>query len=111
MDLSEKAEETPDVILAGDLHESAFETTETELIPADELTGEDQFPKYGDFLEAVEYSPYDGTCRGTVWIEVPSDLAGILLERELTDGTRWVVEQSRKVDSEWQFEVSEVSET
>jgi len=105
MDLSDKAQESPDVTLAGDLLESSYEVTETELVPADELTGEDEFPKYGDFLPAHEFSPYDGTDRGETYIEVPQALAQIIVERDLADGTRWKVVQSRKVDGEWQFEI------
>lgn len=108
MDLNDKAQETPDVTLAGDLLESAYEVTETELVKADEVTAEGEFPKYGDFLPVDEYSPYDGTPRGETYIEVPQALAQLLIEREFTDGTRWKVVQSRKVDGEWQFDVEEV---
>ena len=107
MKLSDKAEETPDVTLAGDLIESAYElqSDDPELVPADELTAEDEFPKYGDFLEVVEYSPYDGTDRGECYVEVPQRLAAWLVENEVGDGERWKVVQSQKVDGEWQFEV------
>lgn len=105
MDLNDKAQAAPDVTLAGDLLESAYEVDDTELVAADDLTPEGEFPQFGDFLPVREYSPYDGTARGQTHIEVPQQLAEILVERDLTDGRRWVVAESRKVDGQWQFEV------
>lgn len=108
MDLSEKATESPDVTLAGDLLESAYEVSETELVGADDVTPEGEFPQYGDFLPVQEFSPYDGTDRGETYIEVPQALAQLIIEEELADGTRWKVIHSRKVDGEWKFEIEEI---
>jgi len=109
MDLQDKAEETPEVSLARDLIESEYELTGTELVGADELTAEGEFPQYGDFLEVHEYSPVDGTDRGEVFIEVPAALARWLVEN-VEEGERFRVVSVRKVDGEYSFDCETVDE-
>lgn len=108
--LSDKATETPDVTLAGNLLESAYELHEDdpELVPADDVTPEGEFPQYGDFMPVQEFSPYDGTDRGETYVEVPQALARWLVENEISADDRWKVVQSRKVDGEWQFELETI---
>jgi len=106
--LGDKAQEQPDVTLAGDLIESAYSLpdADADLVAADELTAEDEFPKYGDFLEVEERSPYDGTDRGTTHVEVPQSLAAWLVDAIAEpESDWWQVVESRKVDGEWQFSV------
>jgi hypothetical protein len=106
VNLNDKAQESPDVELAGDLIESVWELKESELTPADEITPEGEFPKYGDFAKATEYSPYgDGQKRREgVWIEIPQSLAQWLVENGGTD-VKWQAKQAMKVDGAWDFDV------
>jgi len=109
MDLSDKAAETPDVCTAKSLVESHYEMTGTELVEADELTEEGEFPKYGDFLPVEEYSPYDDTHRGEVYIEVSQRLAQWLTEN-VDVGERFEVERTWKEDGERRYEATTVGE-
>lgn len=103
MNLEDKAEESPTVYLAGSLTESEYRLTTTELVGADELTPEGEFPQYGDFLEVQERSPVDGTDRGTVHVEVPSALARWLVEH-VEKGDWWTVNGAEKgEDGTWRF--------
>jgi len=108
MDLNDKARSNPDVELARDLIESEWSLKSTELTGADELTPEGEFPQYGDFAEAHEFSPVDGTNRGERYIEIPAALAQWLVENEIGVGDRFQVKQVQKVDGEYQFDVEPV---
>jgi hypothetical protein len=108
MDLNDKAAESPDVTLAGDLVESEYELVETELTPADELTEPGEFPQYGDFLKVVEWSPYDGTERGETYVEVTQRLAQWLVEN-VDEGDHWQVDRTWKENGERLYEVTAVA--
>lgn len=110
MNLEEKAEETPTVVLAGSLTESQYRLETTELVGASELTPEDDFPKFGDFLEVSERSPIDKTPRGTVYVEIPGGLARWLVENVET-GDWWAVRGSEKgEDGTWRFDCEVIPE-
>lgn len=112
MNLKDKAAEVPDVSLANQLTGSVYEIVNDELIPADELTDEGEFPKYGDFLEVNEYSPVDGTPRGQTYIEVPRGLAQWLVDELLprSDVDQFRVLSHEKRDDTHQFDCAVVAE-
>lgn len=112
MNLKDKASDQPDVSLANQLTSSVYEVVDDELVPADELTEEGQFPQYGDFLEVKEYSPVDGTPRGSTYIEVPRGLAKWLVEELMpsSDTNRFRVLSHQKVDGEHEFDCELVNE-
>jgi len=111
MKLGDKAAETPEVSLASQLTGSVYELIDDELVAADELTPEGEFPQYGDFLEVQEESPVDGTERGKVHIEVPTNLAQLLVEEIApTTSGKFRVVSHQKVDGEHRYEVQHVEE-
>jgi len=107
-DLAEKADRGPSLTLASELLESQYCYEETELVPADELTPEGDFPQYGDFLPVQERSPVDSGFRGDGYVEVPAALAEWLVENT-KPGDWWQVHAIEKVDDEWQVEAENVS--
>lgn len=111
MNLEDKAQEAPNVYLAGSLPESEYSFQTTELVGADELTDPDEFPEFGDFLECRERSPVDGTDRGTVFIEVPQKLAQWLVEH-VEPGDWFAVKAAEKDESgTWRFDCELADET
>jgi len=108
-DLADKAESGPDVTLAPDLLEGQYSYEDTELIGADELTDEGEFPQYGEFLPVDERSPYDGGFREQTHIQVPTALAKWLIENT-KPGDWWQVTEAKKVGGRWQIEASNVSD-
>lgn len=111
MDLEDKAQESPPIDLAGQLVESQYRLKSTELIPADEL-GDDEFPQYGDFAEAVERSPVDGTERGEKYIEVTADLASFLVEQGVaTDEWFQVVSHEQDPDGRHCYDVRVIDQS
>lgn len=112
MKLDKKAEEPPDVTLTDDILESYYQLLEDDpdLVPADELTPEGDFPQYGDFLEVRERSPVDGTMRGKTWLLISQDLARWLVEEQVDSEHWWVVRDKEKVDGTWQFNCEVVSD-
>lgn len=101
MDLEDKATQGVNVELYDDLYHSVYVLNTTELVAADELTGEDDFPYYGDFLAVDEYSPVDDTYRGESYIIVPRDLARWLVDQELGEGDAFQVDDLEKRNGEW----------
>lgn len=94
--------------LASDLLESQYSYDQTELVAADDLTPEGDFPQYGDFLPVQERSPVDGGFRGDCFIEVPAALAEWLVENT-EPGDWWQVHAVEKNDGEWRIEAENVS--
>lgn len=111
MNLEDKAEEAPNVLLAGSLPESEYRFHTTELVGANDITDEGEFPEFGDFLECDERSPVDGTDRGTVYIEVPQKLAQWLVEH-VEPGDWFTVNAAEKDENgTWQVDCETVDET
>lgn len=110
MDLNDKAQETPDIDLIRDAQYSAFRLVSTELTPADELTGEDDFPQFGDFAECEIPDGDGGTAAEEVYVEVPQDLAAQLVELGIGEGDEFRVGEVTKVDGEWAVDVKAGSE-
>jgi hypothetical protein len=104
MKLGDKAQETPDVRLARDSSPGLYQFVTDELVSADALTGEEQFPQYGDFLEVGRPSS-----DSTVFIECPQALAAWLIENDVEDGDWFRITSVQKVDRRWQYSV-EVAE-
>jgi len=110
MNLKDKAADVPEVSLSNQLTGSVYEIVTDELIEADELTPEGEFPQYGDFLKVQEYSPVDNTERGETHIEVPRDLARWLVEELLPSSStdKFRVISHQKIDGEHQFDCEAV---
>jgi len=97
MKIQDKAETpTEDIDLARYSAARAYKLLTDELVPADELTPESEFPQYGDFLHV-------GTESGTQWIECPRALAAWIVEAGLSIGDGFRIRTVRKVDGEWEY--------
>lgn len=107
MDLEDKAEETPDIDLARQSAPGAYVLLSTDLTPADELTGEDTFPQFGDFLKVDRAAATeDGhePAGAEQFIECPHDLAKWLVDQGAEEGFAFRIKQVTKVDGEWQYD-------
>lgn len=103
MNIDDKATESPDVRLMYDAQHSGYRLLSTELVPADEITDEDEFPEFGDFLSVA--LPGSGD-ESQLYVECPQSLAAGLVGLEVEDGDEFRVEAASKVDGEWQVEVT-----
>lgn len=106
MNIDEKAETSPDIDLARQSAPGAYVLRSRELESADDLTDEDKFPEYGDFLpvwkakQGGNGSIEKGAER---FIECPADLARWLVENELQIDDSFRVVANRKIDGEWEY--------
>ena len=105
MKLSDKAKDRPDVRLARDSAPGAYTLTTDELVAADDLTDEDEFPQFGDFLEVEQ----PGAGR-RVWIECPAALARWLVENGIDIGETFRIRSVQKIDNEWSYECDRVED-
>jgi hypothetical protein len=113
MKLEDKAADRPDVKLARDSAPGAYTLTTDDLVAADDLTDEGEFPEFGDFLE-VERPGAGRRC----WIECPADLARWLVGHDLDESERPRIEIGEtfrirsvsKVDNEWSYECEAVAD-
>lgn len=103
-DLEEKAQETPEVSLARQSAPGAYRLEDTELIEADSLTGEGEFPEFGEFVETTNSSGE------TEYVEVPQDLAAQLVEHEIGTGDHFRIVQVSKIDGSWEYEIAVLEE-
>lgn len=104
MNLKDKAAETPDVDLARDSAPGTYRLLTHELVAADDLTNQGEFPLYGDFLEVQQVGP-GGRER---FIECPRGLAQWLVEHELAISEAFRVRSVQKIDGEWSYDVERV---
>lgn len=104
MDLNDKASESPDVHLIRDAQYSAYRLESTELTPADEISEEDEFPQFGDFLETSLSEDGEGP---PMYVECPQDVARQLVEFDIGEGDWFRIGEAVKVDGEWSVDVSE----
>ena len=97
MKIQDKAETpTEDIDLARYSAARAYKLLTDELVPADELTPDGEFPQYGDFLHV-------GTESGTQWIECPRALAAWIVDAGLSIGDGFRIRTVSKVDGEWEY--------
>lgn len=111
MKLGDKAEQSDrdEVRLARD-SVGAYRLESEELIEADEISGEDEFPKYGDFLVCRELRQVAGEVEigDKVLVEVPGQLAKQLVEQNITEGDGFRIQSVRKnAAGEWEYGTSE----
>jgi len=111
MKLGEKAEqaEQPDVSLARDSAPGFYVLQTDELTQANEITAEDQFPQYGDFLE-VGVPNADRVVDRTEFIECPAGLAQWLVEEELEVGDSFRVLDVWKADGSWCYQCRQIED-
>lgn len=97
--LEDKAAESPEVDLARQSAPGAYVLESLDLVDADDLTPEGEFPQFGDFLEVT------GTA-GEQYIECPQDLARQLVEDLDADvGTAFRILDVTKIDGSWSYEI------
>jgi len=112
--LGEKAADSPEVSLARQsapgmyrLEADGNSIEDVDLVPADDLTPEGEFPQYGDFLP-VKTPQGAGTddpkFGGTEYVEAPGALAAWLVENA-EPGSVFRIRQVMKVDGEWDYDV------
>lgn len=111
--LEDKAQESPDVDLARQSAPGAYRLLDNELVAADELTPEGEFPQYGDFLHVGRLGPGAGDGeveqKGEQYIECPQGLARWLVKNcEVGDDFRIVSVQ--KVDGEWRYDCDRLAD-
>lgn len=107
MKISDKAEsaDQPEVKLARQSAPGVYRLDTDELEPADDLTGEDQFPQYGDFLKVGHPTGGDNRFENheEMYIECPADLARWLVEDEVEIGDHFRILDVWKDDGEWSY--------
>jgi hypothetical protein len=108
MNIGDKAEQadSDEVRLARDSM-GVYRLESEMLTEADEISDEDSFPQYGDFLKAkTTTGGANPTFDVPVWVECPSDLAQQLVELEVEPGDGFRIQQVQKNGSgEWQYSV------
>jgi hypothetical protein len=111
MKLGDKAEQSDrdEVRLARD-SVGAYRLESDELVPADEISADDEFPKYGDFLATRELRQVSGEVQvgEKVLVEVPGALAKQLVEHGIGEGDGFRIQSVRKnAAGEWEYGTSE----
>jgi hypothetical protein len=98
MKIADKANtDTQDIDLARYSAARAYKLLTDELVEADELTPEGEFPQFGDFLHV-------GTTAGTQYIECPRALAAWIVDAGLSIGDGFRIRTVSKVDGEWEYQ-------
>ena len=117
MKLSEKAEQgnSAEVRLA-QKSVGQYEVThdlKQDLVPADEISGEDEFPKFGDFLEvSVIGGGPEHELVDECYLEVPGNLAGQLMDMAIETGDCFSIDSCHKnAAGEWEYRVSEMPDS
>lgn len=110
MKLGDKAEQSDreEVRLARDTI-GAYRLESEDLVPADDISGEDEFPQYGDFLACRELRQVNGKVEigEKVLVEVPGALAKELVEQEIGEGDGFRIQSVRKnAAGEWEYTTS-----
>lgn len=110
MDLNDKAQDRSgvEVRLAANLH-GGYVLADDQLTPADEI-GNDDFPKYGDFLTVFRLDRSTGEAaedEPVLYVECPQHLAQVLVENGAEPGTAFVVENVAKdMNGSWVVDVA-----
>jgi hypothetical protein len=106
MKLEDKAADRPDVKLARDSAPGAYELLTDELVSADELTDEDEFPQFGDFLRVGR----PGADGAETHIECPAALARWLVGEGIEIGDVFRIRSVQKLDNEWSYQCEPVDD-
>jgi len=111
MKLGDKAEQSDrdEIRLARD-SVGAYQLESDELVSADEISGEDDFPQYGDFLACRELRQVAGEVElgEKILVEVPGQLAKQLVEQGISEGDGFRIQSVRKnATGEWEYGTSE----
>jgi hypothetical protein len=115
--LGDKATETPEVQLVRQsapgvyrLPDDGWSIEAIELVPADDLTAEGEFPQYGEFLELeTTNGGADPTVDSIEFVECPEAFARWLVENG-EPGEWFRIAQVRKVDGTWEYTIEEVEQ-
>lgn len=109
MKIGDKAEasDSDEVRLARD-SVGVYRLESDELTPADEI-GNDEFPEYGDFIEATTTAGgAEPEWDTPVFVECPGSLASVIVELDLAIGDVFRIEGVRKnASNEWVYTVTE----
>lgn len=101
--------DAPEVTLAADSH-GMYRIEDSDPVDASEVTGEDQFPKFGRFLQVSEVtrSGVEKHPDETEYVEIPQGLAQALVEAEaVTKGDEFVIMNVAKdTQGNWAYDVS-----
>lgn len=110
-DKSERADR-PEIRLARDSM-GLYTLQSLEYYAANEISDEDEFPKYGDFLKCrTTTGGADPEWDVEVFVECPLGLEEELLELGIEDGDSFRIQQvSKTADGEWSYRVVEDSLT
>lgn len=101
--LNDKAQTLPEIKLAKQSSPGAYVMLAGELYEADEISEEDKFPEFGDFL------PVMGTSEAQL-IECPSGLAQWLVDNEIEIGDGFRIQSVQKIDNRLSYTVVELGE-
>jgi len=99
MKIGDKADaaDEPDIHLVRDSAPGLYRLETDELTAADDL-GNDEFPRYGDFVECTD------SRMEPCYVEVPGSLAKFLVENDIEPG-QWfrIVSVSKTADGTWTY--------
>jgi len=110
MKLGDKAKQAdqPEISLARQSAPGLYQLETDELIEADDLTEEGQFPQYGTFLKVMTSNGgREITFDKEEYIECPSALAKWLVDTEIEIGEFFRIQSVRKIDGNWQYDCAE----
>jgi hypothetical protein len=103
MKIEDKAQTIPDIDLAAYSGARAYIILSDELVPADRLSPEGEFPKYGDFLHVM-------TTGGEGYIECPQALAAWLVEQDASIHFGFRIRTVTKdSNGEWVYDCEELT--
>lgn len=110
MKIGDKAEraDQDEIRLARD-SAGLYKLEDDELTAADELSSEDEFPKYGDFISCkTTTGGADPSWNEPVYVECPGSLAKIIVGMEISVGDSFRIQSTRKnAAGEWEYSVVE----
>lgn len=86
-----------------------YRLEDDELTAADELSPEDEFPKYGDFINCkTTTGGANPSWNEPVYVECPGALAKIIVNMEISVGDSFRIQSTRKnATGEWEYSVVE----
>lgn len=113
MNIKDKAEssDSREVRLARDSI-GVYRLESEELTAADEISSDDEFPKYGDFLDVITAKSTSPPQVGPeLWVECPGELAATIIELELAVGDWFRIQSVRKdANGEWTYSVEKIDD-